>query len=199
MSTYRRRSRGSRPVKPFAFTEKNRTQAEEIIKRYPPERKASGLLPILDMVQRQNEGWLSQEALGFVADYMGLPLIRVMEVASFYSMFYLEPKGKYHVKVCGTPPCGLCGSDKLLKTCQQWLGIKPGETTTDRMFSLTEVECLGACSNAPVVQVNDDYYEDLSPESLKEILEALAEDKKVPAGSAKGRQGSAPLKEKGEA
>jgi NADH-quinone oxidoreductase subunit E len=125
-----------------------------------------------------------------IARILSMPPIKVYEVATFYSMYNLAPVGKYLVQVCSTTPCWLCGSDKIVKACEEKLGIHPGETTRDGMFTLVEVECLGACVNAPMVQINDDYYEDLTPERTGEILRALKEGKNVPIGSQTGRQGS---------
>ncbi len=171
----------------FVFTKENLSKIEDILKKYPQERQASAVLPMLDLAQQQNEGWLSSHAIEAVAAFLKMPEIRVYEVASFYSMFNLKPVGKYHVQVCGTTPCMLCGAEEILKTCQSELGVKTGETTTDGMFTLSEVECLGACVNAPVIQINDDFYEDLSPESVKNILKTVKAGKKPKAGSQTNR------------
>lgn len=172
----------------FAFTKENLATIEGILKKYPEDRKASAVLPLLDLAQRQNNRWLSPEAIEAVAKFLNMPEIRVFEVASFYNMFNLKPVGKYHVQVCGTTPCMLSGSEEILKTCENELGIKVGETTTDATFTLSEVECLGACVNAPVIQINDDFYEDLSPEIVKEIFQKLKDGKKLKAGSQMNRQ-----------
>lgn len=179
----------------FRFTSANKTKADEIIKRYPEGRQASALLPLLDLAQRQNENWLSKEAMNYVADYLSLAPIRVYEVASFYTMFNLKPVGKNLVQVCRTTPCWLRGSDDIMKSCKKELGIDVGETTADNKFTLVEVECLGACVNAPMVQINDDFYEDLTPENMKDVLKGLSKGEKVKTGSQTGRQGSAPLKD----
>lgn len=178
----------------FRFTASNKTKADEIIKRYPEGRQASAVLPLLDLAQRQNGNWLSKEALNYVADYLSLAPIRVYEVASFYTMFNLKPVGENFIQVCRTTPCWLRGSDEIMGICKTELGIGVGETTADGKFTLVEVECLGACVNAPMVQINDDFYEDLTPETMKDMIKTLAKGGKVKVGSQTGRQGSAPLK-----
>lgn len=135
-------------------------------------------------------GWIPRAAMDEIADILDMPNVKVYEVATFYSMYNLEPVGKYLVQICGTTPCWLCGAADLIKSCTEHLGIQMGETTKDGLFTLMEVECLGACVNAPMIQINDDYYEDLTPESMKEILVALAAGKDVPVGSQTGRKGS---------
>lgn len=172
----------------FEFIKENLSKIENILKKYPKEHQASAVLPLLDLAQRQNKGWLSPEAIEVVANFLDMPAIRVYEVASFYSMYNLKPVGTYHVQVCGTTPCMLCGAEEVFKTCQDELSISYGETTPDGMFTLSEVECLGACVNAPVVQINDDIYEDLSPKSMKDILTNLKAGKKPKIGSQTGRQ-----------
>ena len=176
----------------FAFTPENRAQAERIVARYPEGRQMSAVLALLDIAQRQNDGWLSHAAIEHVAEVLEMAPIRVREVVSFYTMFYTEPVGKHLVQVCRTTPCWLRGSDGITKTCLDKLGIKLGQTTEDGTFTVIEVECLGACANAPMVQINDDYFEDLTPEDMAEILEALKAGKTVTPGPQNGRQGSAP-------
>ena len=182
---------------PFSFSVDTEKKAQEILQRYPTDRQASAVMPILTLAQKQNNGWLSKAAIAYVAEYLSLPEIRVWEVASFYSMYFLNPVGKYVVSVCGTTPCALKGSSKIMKACEKWLGISAGETTKDGMFTLLEVECLGACSNAPMIQVNDDYFEDLTPETTKNILEKLSENLAPEAGSQIGRVSSEPFEKKG--
>jgi NADH-quinone oxidoreductase subunit E len=188
------------PYQPTSFTFRDQKQVEEIIARYP-KGKFSAVMPLLDLAQRQvgedganakppYGGWIPRAAMDEIARILSMPPIKVYEVATFYSMYNLAPVGKYLVQVCSTTPCWLCGSDKIVKACEEKLGIHPGETTRDGMFTLVEVECLGACVNAPMVQINDDYYEDLTPERTGEILRALKEGKNVPIGSQTGRQGS---------
>jgi NADH dehydrogenase (ubiquinone) flavoprotein 2 len=176
----------------FAFTPENKTLAEKMIAKFPLGRQASAVLPLLDLAQRQVGGWLPRAAMDYVAATLDMAPIRVYEVATFYSMFNLKPVGKYLLQVCRTTPCWLRGADKLTETCQRRLGIGLKETTADGKFTLVEVECLGTCVNAPVVQINDDFYEDLDPAKLEKLLDALARGKPVTAGSQIGRQGSAP-------
>lgn len=179
--------------KPFSFTKENEKHVLEILKKYPEGRQASAILPFLDLAQRQNGGWLSKESLEYVAERLKLPIMHVYEVASFYSMFNFKPVGKYFIQVCTTTPCWLRGSDDVLKACKNHLGdIKPGEVTKDGNFSYREVECLGACANAPMVQINDEYYEDLDEKSMGKILTALRKGESVRIGSQIGRKSSEP-------
>ena len=163
----------------FAFTPENDKLAKLIVGRYPPGRQQSAVIPLLDIAQRQigaetrTQGWLPIPVIEYVAGFLGMPNIRAYEVATFYTMFNLAPVGRYHVQVCGTTPCMLRGAEDLIAACKA-KGLKKGHVTEDGLFTLTEVECLGACANAPMVQINDDNYEDLTAESLTGILEALA-------------------------
>jgi len=177
----------------FAFTPANKALAEKIIARYPAGRQASAVLPLLDLAQRQVGGWLPRAAMDYVADTLSMAPIRIYEVATFYSMFNLKPVGRNLVQVCRTTPCWLRGADKLTETCRRKLGIDLKETTSDGNFTLMEVECLGGCVNAPVVQINDDFYEDLDPAKLEAIIDRLARGEKPAPGSQIGRQGSAPI------
>jgi len=176
----------------FAFTPEYLAKAEAIIAKYPPGRQQSAVLPLLDLAQRQNDNWLPRAAMDYVAGLLGMAPIRVYEVATFYTMFNLKPVGRYFLQLCRTTPCWLRGSDQVLETCRRKLGIDLGETTPDGKFSMREVECLGACVNAPVIQVNDDFYEDLDGPATERLLEALAKDEPPPMGSVTGRQTSAP-------
>jgi len=176
----------------FAFTAENEAVARAVVARYPEGRQASAVLPLLDLAQRQNGGSLSREALNYVANYLEMAPIRVYEVASFYSMLHLRPVGTHLVQICRTTPCWLRGAAALTDACKAKLGIRLGETTPDGKFSLVEVECLGACANAPMVQINDHYYEDLTPERLGDILDDLAAGKEVAPGPQTGRLTSAP-------
>ncbi|WP_419234654.1 NADH-quinone oxidoreductase subunit NuoE [Rickettsia endosymbiont of Nabis limbatus] len=160
----------------FSFDKKNLSLAEDIIKKYPPEGKRSAILPLLDLAQRQNGGWLPVPAIEYVANMLEMPYMRAYEVATFYTMFNLRSVGKHHIQICTTTPCWLRGSDDIMKTCEKKLGIKDKEVTKDQKFSLIEIECLGACVNAPVVQINDDYYEDLTPEKMEAIIDKLRND-----------------------
>ena len=181
----------------FAFTAENEAKAKTIIGRYPPGRQQSAIIPLLDMAQRQvgaetdTQGWLPVPVIEYVGAYLGMPYMRALEVATFYTMFNLRPVGRYHVQVCGTTPCMLRGSDDVLAACYA-KGMKKGGTTPDGLFTLTEVECLGACANAPMVQINDDNYEDLTFETTTALLEALARGEVPKPGPQVARQTSAP-------
>jgi len=177
----------------FAFDPQNAERAKRIMAKYPPGRQASAVLALLDLAQRQHGGWLPRAAMDHVAGVLDMAPIRVYEVGTFYTMFNLNPVGKYHLQVCRTTPCWLRGADDLTETCKKKLGIGLKERTADGLFSLMEVECLGACVNAPVVQINDDFYEDLDPQKLEAVLDALARGEKPPMGSQIGRQNSAPV------
>jgi NADH-quinone oxidoreductase E subunit len=176
----------------FEFTPENLAKAKAYIAKYPPGRQASAVLPLLDLAQRQNDNWLPRAAMDYVAGLLGMAPIRVYECATFYTMFHLRPVGKYLFQICTTTPCWLRGSDEVVHACERKLGIGIGETTPDKKFTLIEVECLGACVNAPVIQVNDDFYEDLDGTSTGALIEALARGDKPPMGSVTRRQGSAP-------
>jgi NADH-quinone oxidoreductase subunit E len=176
----------------FAFTRENREWAEAQINKYPKGRQASAVLTILWRAQEQMGGWLPEPALRTVANMLGMAYIRVYEIATFYTMFNLAPVGRYYVQVCGTTPCWLRGADAIKDTCRELIGA-PGHVTKDGLFSWTEVECLGACVNAPMAQINKDYYEDLTPESLTQVLDGLRAGRHVEAGPQNGRQASAPL------
>ena len=181
----------------FAWTEHHAKSAKEIVARYPAGRQASASIPFLDLAQRQvgemtgTQGWLPIPVIEFVARELDMPPVRVMEVASFYTMFNLAPVGRFHVQVCGTTPCMLRGSDDVLAACYK-RGLRKGHTTADGLFTLTEVECLGACTNAPMVQINDDNYEDLTEASMKAILDALATGQQPKPGPQIERQTSCP-------
>jgi NADH-quinone oxidoreductase subunit E len=181
----------------FAWDDKRSKAAADILTRYPAGRQASASIPFLDLAQRQvgemtgTQGWLPIPVIEFVAQQLDMPAIRVQEVASFYTMFNLAPVGKFHVQVCGTTPCMLRGSDDVLAACAK-RGLKKGYTTADGMWTLTEVECLGACANAPMVQINDDNYEDLTEESMGAVLDALARGEKPKIGPQVERQTSCP-------
>jgi NADH-quinone oxidoreductase subunit E len=181
----------------FAWTDENAAKAKTIVGRYPPGRQQSAIIPLLDMAQRQvgaetgTQGWLPVPVIEFVAEYLGMPYMRALEVATFYTMFNLRPVGRYHVQVCGTTPCMLRGSEDLFEACKA-KGLRKGATSEDGLFTLSEVECLGACANAPMVQVNDDNYEDLTFDSMTAILDALARGETPRPGPQIERQTSAP-------
>ena len=178
--------------KDFALTAENLAWAQQQIAKYPEGRQQSALIPILWRAQAQAGGWLPEPAIRAVADLLGMAYIRVLEVATFYTMFQLEPVGKFLVQLCGTTPCMLCGSEELKKVCRRRIGDEH-HVTADGNFSWMEVECLGACVNAPMVQINADYYEDLTPESFEKILDAFAAGKIPKPGPQIDRQLSAPV------
>ena len=180
----------------FNWSEDNFKRASEIIKKYPDSRQQSAVIPLLDLAQRQNSGWLSKTSIEKVAETLSMSYIRVLEVATFYSMFNLEPVGENFVQICRTTPCWLRGSDNLVKVAKEVSNTKLGETSDDKKFTIVEVECLGACCNAPMVQINDDYYEDLDEDSFKRILTDLKQSKEIIKGSQIGRQTSHPQREK---
>ena len=177
----------------FEFTPENRRLAEAHIAKYPPGRQASAVLPLLHLAQVQSGGWLPKAAMDHVAQLLGMAPIRVYEVGTFYTMFNLRPVGRYLLQACTTTPCWLCGSDNVVAACERKLGISLGETSADGLFTLVEVECLGACVNAPVLQVNNDFYEDLDGPATEKLLDALRAGNPPPPGSVIGRQGSAPI------
>ena len=183
---------GSGAAEAFAFTPENKARAEAIIAKYPEGRQASAVLPLLDIAQRQNGGWVSRAVMDHVAGVLSMSPIKVYEVATFYTMFNLEPVGRYLVQLCRTTPCWLRGSEELRHAAQQELGAGLRQTTADGMFTLVEVECLGACVNAPMVQINDDFYEDLTADSFRDLLRALKRGDKPKIGSQTGRHGSCP-------
>ena len=172
----------------FEFSAENKKRAEAILAKYPSDRRASSLLPLLDLAQRQSDGWLPRYVMDYVASYIGIPAIRVYEVASFYTMFNLKPVGKYLVQVCRTTPCWLRGSDKITDACKRNLGVEMNGTSEDGKFTLVEVECLGACVNAPMVQINDDFYEDLDEDIMEKLLNDLRQGNEVKVGSQTGRR-----------
>ncbi|ODN05728.1 NADH dehydrogenase [ubiquinone] flavoprotein 2, mitochondrial [Orchesella cincta] len=171
---------------PFEFTEENKKRAQAIIANYPTGHERGALIPLLDLAQRQH-GWLPISAMHKVAEILDVPRMRVYEVATFYTMFQRNPVGKYHVQVCTTTPCWLRDSDSVLNCLKKKLDIKVGETTKDGLFTLGEVECLGACVNAPMMQVNDDYFEDLSVKDVEEIIDDLKAGKQPRPGPRSGR------------
>nr|AFK45219.1 unknown [Lotus japonicus] len=171
---------------PFEFTAENKKRADAILSIYPEGHKRAAMIPLLDLAQRQH-GWLPISAMHKVAEILDLPNMRVYEVATFYTMFMRKPTGKYHIQVCTTTPCWLRGSDEVLEACKKQIGIGVGETSKDMKFTISEVECLGACVNAPMMAVNDDYYEDLTAKDTEEIIQALKNGKPTPAGPRNGR------------
>ena len=179
----------------FEWSEENFKRAEKIIKKYPLKKQQSAVIPLLDLAQRQNKGWLSKQTIEKVAETLSMSFIRVLEVATFYSMFNLEPIGKNYIQICRTTPCWLRGSNKLSKIAKDITGCELGETSADKFFTVVEVECLGACCNAPMIQINDDYYEDLNENNFRVLLNNLKNKKNIKIGSQIGRQSSNPKRE----
>jgi NADH-quinone oxidoreductase E subunit len=177
----------------FEFTPENLDRAKAHIAKYPPGRQASAVLPLLWIAQEQSGGWLPRVAMDRVADVLGMAPIRVYEVATFYTMFNLRPVGRYLLQACTTTPCWLRGSDDVVRVCEQKLGIRVSGTTKDGLFTLVEVECLGACVNAPILQVNNDFYEDLDGPTTEALLDALRQGNPPTPGSLAGRHGSEPV------
>jgi NADH-quinone oxidoreductase subunit E len=174
----------------FAFGPATMEEARWWMAKYPPERKASAVIPIMWLVQKQ-EGWVSEPAIQAIADLLEMPKIRVLEVATFYTMFHLSPVGRHHLQLCGTTPCMLRGAEALKEVCERRIGGKHS-VSADGQFSWEEVECLGACVNAPVVAIDDCYHEDLSPDALEALIDKLARGEAIAPGSATGRQTSEP-------
>ncbi len=172
----------------FAWTAENAEKAKEIVARYPEGRQRSAVMPLLDLAQRQvgaelnTQGWLPIPVMEYVAAYLSMPIIRVVEVATFYTMYNIAPIGRFHVQVCGTTPCMLRGSDDIIAACKK-RGMKAGHITDDGLWSFTEVECMGNCASAPMVQINDDNYEDLTPADMERILDELAAGKQPKTGT----------------
>ena len=185
----------------FAFDAESEAKIATILKRYPEGKQASAVIPLLYVAQRQmgrltQSAWVPRVAMDVIADRLSMPPIRVYEVATFYFMFNMKPIGRHHLQLCGTTPCMLRGSDDVLRACKDAGGVKGvGDTSADGMFTLTEVECLGACVNAPMLQIDDDYYEDLNYESTVKLLEAFKRGERPKPGSAIGRMASAPAGE----
>ncbi len=176
----------------FAFTEASKAQADAHVAKYPAGRQGSAVIPLLTIAQEQNDGWLSLPCIEYVAGYLSMPPIRVHEVATFYTMYRLRPVGKQVIEVCTTTPCWLRGSDDIIEACEAELGIKVGQTTPDGEFTLLEVECAGACVNAPLCAIHKKYYEDLDAKSMRKIIKALKAGKTPKAGPQIKRQTSAP-------
>jgi NADH-quinone oxidoreductase subunit E/NADH dehydrogenase (ubiquinone) flavoprotein 2 len=179
-------------VDEFEFSEENLSQIEKVFSKYPKENRQSALLPVLDIAQRQN-GWISKQVVKKVADLIGITPVEVQEVVSFYTMYHQKPVGKFHIQLCSNISCKINHSEMVYLACKDFLGISYGEITTDGMFSLEEVECLGACANAPAMRINDDYYEDLTYDATLGIIEDLRDGKTPDTGSQIGRKSSEPI------
>lgn len=176
----------------FAFTADNLATAKQIMAKYPADRQGSAVMPLLDLAQRQHDNWLPRAAIDHVADMLEMPRIRAYEVATFYTMYNLAPVGRHMIEVCTTTPCWLRGSDGIVAACEKRLGIHVGETTADGQFTLREAECLAACVNAPMIQIGDHYYEDLTPESTVALIDTLAKGGTPKPGPQNSRKTSEP-------
>ena len=179
----------------FEFTKENK-DAEKILKKYPENRKKSAVMPFLYLAQRQNENWIPLTAMKYIAKYLEMPYIKVYEVATFYTMYNLAPVGKYFVQVCTTSPCLIRGADKIVKICKEKISKEENKLSENKLCSWLEVECLGACVNAPMMQINDDYYEDLDEKNTIEIIDSLLVDKPIKSKSFRNRTSSAPEKDR---
>ena len=176
----------------FIFTPENLKLAKEIILNYPEGKQQSAVMSLLYIAQRQNDNWIPLAAMKYIAKFLSMPYIKVYEVATFYSMYNLSPVGKYFVQICTTTPCMLRGAYELVDACKEKISDKEKELSTNNLCSWTEVECLGACVNAPMMQINDDYYEDLNKEKTLKILDKILNDENPQPGSYKGRTNSEP-------
>mgnify|MGYP006099570287 FL=1 len=180
----------------FNFSLENLKLIEDILKKYPEKNKKSAVMPLLYLAQKQNQNWIPLAAIKYIAKYLSMPYISVYEVATFYTMYNLAPVGKHFIQVCTTTPCLIRGADKIVKICKEKISPKEGEISKDNDCSWIEVECLGACVSAPMVQINDDYYEDLDEKSTREILDSLINNRQIKPGSYRGRKNTAPEKSK---
>ena len=176
----------------FKFNDHNLELANKYLKKYPEKNKKSAVMPLLYLAQKQNNNWLPLAALKYIGKFLSMPYINVYEIATFYSMYNLAPVGKYFVQVCTTSPCLLRGAGDIVKVCQNKISKNQKEISEDGMCSWTEVECLGACVNAPMMQVNDDYYEDLDKDSANKIINSFFEDKPFKPGSSRNRTNNSP-------
>jgi len=176
----------------FHFSDENLNKATKIIKKYPEEKQASALMPLLFLVQKQNENWIPLVAMKYLAKMLDIPYIQVYEVATFYSMFNLAPVGKYFVQVCTTTPCMIRGANKVLDVCKKHIAKNQNELSKNKLCSWTEVECLGSCVSAPMMQINQDYFEDLDEKKTEEIIQMLLKDKFPKPGSYRNRKNTAP-------
>ena len=180
----------SNQPKCFEFSKENEAEIKRVIAKYPKGRQASAVMPLLDLAQRQHENWIPMKAIELIASKLDMAEIRVLEVATFYTMFNLKPVGRFFLQACTTTPCWLRGSDEMMRAIKDRYNISSGETSACGRFSLLEVECLGACVNAPILQVNDDFYEDLDYQTTSDLLDSLEDGAPLPVGSALGRSGS---------
>ena len=193
-NTFRKIAEDSIQPKEFKFTKANIEKANAIKSIYPSNYPESSIMPLLMIAQNQNNGWVPKKAIEYVASFLKVPEIKVLEIATFYTMYNLSPIGEFHIEICTTTPCMLRGSDSILEVCEKNLGIGVGEKSNDSKFSLNRVECLGACVNAPVVKINDNYYEDLDTETFNLLINNFKQGKKSSVGPQSKRKGSEPLK-----
>ena len=180
----------------FELSKENIIHAEKELKKYPKNRKASAVIALLYLVQKQNDNWIPLAAIKYVAKLLNMPYMKVYEVVTFYSMFNLAPVGKYFIQVCTTTPCMINGAEKIVKVCKSKISQTQNELSDNKMCSWMEVECLGACINAPMMQINEDYYEDLNEEKTEEIINMILDDKSPKPGSYKNRRSSEPESER---
>ncbi|OUX53004.1 MAG: NADH-quinone oxidoreductase subunit E [Pelagibacteraceae bacterium TMED287] len=178
----------------FIFSEKNLKIAQGILKKYPENKKKSAVMPLLYLVQKQNQNWIPLSAMKYIAKYLSMSYINVYEVATFYSMYNLSPVGKHFVQVCTTSPCLIRGADKIIQSCKKKISQNQNEVSKNGMCSWVEVECLGACVNAPMMQINEEYYEDLDEKNTDKILDSLLKDEPLKPGSYRGRKNTSPEK-----
>ena len=178
----------------FKFSIENFKKIEDILKKYPEKNKKSAVMPLLYLAQKQNQNWIPLAAIKFIAKYLSMPYISVYEIATFYTMYNLAPVGKHFVQVCTTTPCLIRGADKIVKICKEKISPNESEVSKESSCSWIEVECLGACVSAPMIQVNDNYYEDLDEKSTRKILDSLINNKPLRSGSYRGRKSTAPEK-----
>jgi len=178
----------------FKFSIENFKKIDEILKRYPEKNKKSAVMPLLYLAQKQNENWIPLAAIKYIAKYLSMPYISVYEIATFYTMYNLAPVGKHLIQVCTTTPCLIRGADKIVKICKEKISLNENEINKEINCSWMEVECLGACVSAPMMQINDDYYEDLDEKSIREILDSIIKNKPLKPGSYRGRKNTSPEK-----
>ena len=178
----------------FKFSDENLKKVEDIVKIYPEKNKKSAVMPLLYLAQRQNKNWIPLAAIKYIAKYLSMPYISVYEIATFYTMYNLAPVGKHFIQVCTTTPCLLRGADKIVAICKEKISLNESEISKNGSCSWMEVECLGACVSAPMMQINNDYYEDLDEKSTREILDSLIQNKPLKPGSFRGRKSTSPEK-----
>ena len=176
----------------FEFTKANLELADKILKKYPSDQKKSAVMPLLYLAQNQNENWIPLAAMKYIGKFLSMPYINVYEIATFYTMYNLAPVGKYFVQVCTTSPCALRGANNIVKICKEKISENPNELSKNGLCSWTEVECLGACINAPMMQINEDYFEDLDEKKAEKIINQIIKGEKPKSGSYRGRKNSEP-------